>query len=717
MVMKELRTELGMLIQVKQGRLSATTTTVSVTSQGTALNPSDHRTQSGQENVVDDDTMFMANLSFADPIYDEAGPSYDSNVLSEVHDNDHYQDAICEHHKVHEMHDDVQPNYVVDSHTGYMNDSNMILYDQVENAKVKKHYKELYDSIKIMHAKHIDQKTSLLTKNENLKVKINAKLKCVTIDYVTPKVLAPGMYDIDVEPIPLRLRNNKEVHLDYLKHLKESVATLHEIVEEAKVERPLDRSVASACLYTKQSQELLEYVIGTCLKDFNKRNNKNMEQQITKKTSVPVLPSTRVDSCTDASGSKHNTKKNKISLAKSVNKKTVKDYSRTNKSNLQKPNRVDSSISSKRTVTNSNSDFVCQMTVRFGNDHFGAIMGYEDYVIGESVIFRVYYVEGLGHNLFSVRTRSYISDAWTDMFRVRTKSGIIAESTFMDEDLFAPVDNDPFINIFALEPTSTASSSKDVSSAKSTYVTQTLHHHRKWSKDHPLDNVIGNPSRLVSTRKQLAINALCKNMTIYQTDVKTAFLNGELKEEVMDSFDPVDTLMVDRLKLDEDPLRIPIHQTRFRSMVGSLMYLTASRPNLVFAVCMCARYQASPTKNHLEALKRVFWYLKGTISCRLWYLKDTAMGLTTYVDVDHAAVKTYGEILWMRSQLTDYGFAFNKIPLYCDNRSAITLCCNNVQHSISKHIDIRHHFIREQVKKGVVELFFVMTERFEFLLS
>nr|GEW60329.1 integrase, catalytic region, zinc finger, CCHC-type, peptidase aspartic, catalytic [Tanacetum cinerariifolium] len=140
----------------------------------------------------------------------------------------------------------------------------------VENAKVKQHYKELYDSIKITRAKHIDQTTSLLTKNENLKVQINAKLKCVTIDSVTPKVLAPGMYAIDVEPIPSHLRNNREVHLDYLKHLKESVATLREMVKEAKVERPLDRSVASACLYTKHSHELLEYVIGTCQKDFNK---------------------------------------------------------------------------------------------------------------------------------------------------------------------------------------------------------------------------------------------------------------------------------------------------------------------------------------------------------------------------------------------------------------------------------------------------------------
>ncbi|GJS19168.1 retrovirus-related pol polyprotein from transposon TNT 1-94 [Tanacetum coccineum] len=225
-----------------------------------------------------------------------------------------------------------------------------------------------------------------------------------------------------------------------------------------------------------------------------------------------------------------------------------------------------------------------------------------------------------------------------------------------------------------------------------------------------------------------------------------------LKKFGMDSCDPVDTPMVDRLKLDEDPLGIPVDQTRFRSMVGSLMYLTASRPDLVFVVCMCARYQASPTKKHLEALKRVFRYLRGTINWGLWYPKDTAMALTAYADADHAgcqdtrrstsgsaqflgdklvswsskkqkstAISTTeaeyiamsgccAQILWMRSQLTDYGFVFNKIPLYCDNRSAIALCCNNVQHSRSKHIDIRHHFIREQVEKGVVELYFVTTD-------
>ncbi|GJY20712.1 retrovirus-related pol polyprotein from transposon TNT 1-94 [Tanacetum coccineum] len=287
-------------------------------------------------------------------------------------------------------------------------------------------------------------------------------------------------------------------------------------------------------------------------------------------------------------------------------------------------------------------------------------------------------------------------------------------------------------------------------------------------------------ARLEAIRIFIA-NATSKNMTVYQMDVKTAFLNGKLKEEVcvsqLEGFvdpnhlnhvyhlkkalyglkqapracDPVDTPMVERSKLDEDLSRISVDQTRYRQMIGSLMYLTASRPDLVFAVCMCARYQSKPTKKHLEAVKRVFRYLQGTINMGLWYPKDTAMALTAYADADHAGCQDtrrstsgsaqflgdklvswslkkqtstsissieaeyiamsgcYAQILWMRSQLSDYGFAYNHVPLYYDNKSAITLCCNNVQHSRSKHIDIRHHFFREQVENGVVELYFVRT--------
>ncbi|GKB48786.1 hypothetical protein Tco_0899539, partial [Tanacetum coccineum] len=130
LVMGEHKIELGMLIQVKQGRLSATTATDLALNVDNVFQVDDcDAFNSDVDEAPTAQTMFMANLSSVDPIYDEAGPSYDSDILSEVHNHDYYQDAVCEHHEEHEMHDDVQPNKVVDSHANYTSDSNMIPYD------------------------------------------------------------------------------------------------------------------------------------------------------------------------------------------------------------------------------------------------------------------------------------------------------------------------------------------------------------------------------------------------------------------------------------------------------------------------------------------------------------------------------------------------------------------------------------------------------------
>ncbi|GJU54263.1 hypothetical protein Tco_1227977 [Tanacetum coccineum] len=342
--------------------------------------------------------------------------------------------------------------------------------------------------------------------------------------------------------------------------------------------------------------------------------------------------------------------------------------------------------------------------VRFGNDHFGAIMGYGHYVIGESVISKVYYVEGLGHNLFSVsqfcdsdlevafrkhscyvrdtngvelikvleglhsRTGelskmvivhlfrpardkvdifkaldvSFMGELWllttgtrstfmstehctfqaqtqyqkkwrpmqlstgptptflmpgqissglvpnpvpaapyhglsssqsqtVNLFSIYTidkdasfssilpsssslqspslHQGVAAESTLMKDSPFAPIHNDHFINVFALEPRSEASSSRDLSSTESPYVSQTLHHLGKWSKDHPLDNIIGNHSRSVSTRKQLATDALwCfYNSTLKYESWLEWLAKGYRQEEGIDfkeSFAPVARIML-----------------------------------------------------------------------------------------------------------------------------------------------------------------------------
>ncbi|GJV22554.1 retrovirus-related pol polyprotein from transposon TNT 1-94 [Tanacetum coccineum] len=184
--------------------------------------------------------------------------------------------------------------------------------------------------------------------------------------------------------------------------------------------------------------------------------------------------------------------------------------------------------------------------------------------------------------------------------------------------------------------------------------------------------------------------------------------------------DSVDTPMVEKNKLDEDLQGTPVDATLYRGMIRSLMYLTSSRPNLIYAVCLCVRYQAKPTEKHLNAVNRIFRYLKRTINIGLWYSKDTDMYLTAYSDAYHAGCQdtrrsTSGSAQFlgdklMRSQLIDYGFTFNKIPLDRDNKSAIALCCNNVQHSRAKHIDVRYHFIKEQVENRIVELYFVQME-------
>ncbi|GKA66271.1 hypothetical protein Tco_0766079 [Tanacetum coccineum] len=124
---------------------------------------------------------------------------------------------------------------------------------------------------------------------KHLKNQLSENYKCVPIPDCRPKVLASGRYLIDVEPIPPRLKKNQEVHLHYIERLKENVEILREIVEDAKIERQLDTSLASACRYTKHSQELLEYVIGMCPKDFGLHNKQNASTNSLRKKGVTFV--------------------------------------------------------------------------------------------------------------------------------------------------------------------------------------------------------------------------------------------------------------------------------------------------------------------------------------------------------------------------------------------------------------------------------------------
>nr|GEX59229.1 retrovirus-related Pol polyprotein from transposon TNT 1-94 [Tanacetum cinerariifolium] len=258
-------------------------------------------------------------------------------------------------------------------------------------------------------------------------------------------------------------------------------------------------------------------------------------------------------------------------------------------------------------------------------------------------------------------------------------------------------------------------------------------------------------ARLEAVRLFVAY-AAHKFFTVYQMDVKTSFLYGPLKEEVylnqpngfVDPYHPdkvyrlkkalyglkqaprawYDELSKFLLSKDADLSGTPVDQTKYRSKVGALMYLTTSRPDIMNATCYCARYQAQPTEKHLTAVKRILRYLKDIIHMGLWYPKETGFELTTFSDSDHAGCldlrkSTSGGIQflggdklvsWSLKKQDYYGFHFDKIPMYCDSKAAIAISCNPVQHSRTKHIDVRYHFIKEKVEKDIVELFFVRTE-------
>ncbi|GJX03364.1 retrovirus-related pol polyprotein from transposon TNT 1-94 [Tanacetum coccineum] len=229
-------------------------------------------------------------------------------------------------------------------------------------------------------------------------------------------------------------------------------------------------------------------------------------------------------------------------------------------------------------------------------------------------------------------------------------------------------------------------------------------------------------------------NVANKNMTIYQMDVKTTFLNGELREEVYVSqiegfIDPDNPTHVYKLKKSIyglNPRGIFINHTKYANEILKKYGMNSSdsvdTPMMDKTKLDEDLYQARPTEKHLNAVKQIFQYLKGTTNMGLcarflgdrvvsWSSKKQKRTDISSTKAEYIALSgCCAQILWMRPQMTDDRFEFNKIPLYYDNKSAIALCCNNVQHSKSKHIDVRYHFIKEQVKNGAVELYFVRTE-------
>ncbi|GJR23315.1 putative ribonuclease H-like domain-containing protein [Tanacetum coccineum] len=218
------------------------------------------------------------------------------------------------------------------------------------------------------------------------------------------------------------------------------------------------------------------------------------------------------------------------------------------------------------------------------------------------------------------------------------------------------------------------------------------------------------------------------------------------------------------LTKDEDGEDVDVHL--YRSMIGSLMYLTSSRPDIMFSVCACSRFQVQPKVSHLNAVKRIFRYLKGQPKLGLWYPKDSPLILEAFSDSDYAgasldrksttggcqflgsrliswqckkqtvvanstteaeyiaASHCCGQVLWIQNQMLDYGFNFMQTKIHVDNESAIYVVKNPVYHSKTKHIEIRHHFIRDSYEKRLIEMVKIHTDtkafdvsRFNFLVA
>ena len=232
-----------------------------------------------------------------------------------------------------------------------------------------------------------------------------------------------------------------------------------------------------------------------------------------------------------------------------------------------------------------------------------------------------------------------------------------------------------------------------------------------------------------------------------------AYCKRLLKKYHMDSVSSMKTPMSAPLRIDADLKGKLVDQALYRGIIGSLMYLTASRPDIMFSVCFLARFQAAPKESHLTTVKRILRYLKGCPDLGLWYPKDSGLELIGYSDSDHegckidrksttggahflggklvswtskkqqgvststteaeyiAAGSCCAQILWMKNQLMNYDVTYKRTPIFCDNTSAIAISHNPVMHSRTKHIDIRYHFIRDHIEKGDVEIHFIPTDK------
>nr|GEV31410.1 hypothetical protein [Tanacetum cinerariifolium] len=227
---------------------------------------------------------------------------------------------------------------------------------------------------------------------------------------------------------------------------------------------------------------------------------------------------------------------------------------------------------------------------------------------------------------------------------------------------------------------------------------------------------------------------------------QSKYIKEMIKKFGLEDSKPMKTPVSSNPKLMKDEECESVDSTKYQGMIVSLLYLTASRHDIMFSGCLCARFQEAPKTSHLEAIKHIFRYIKGTTHLGLWYPKKTSIETIVYADSDHAvdyvdrkstsgicmfvgccltswfskkqtalaisttnveyvsAGKACQQALWMKQALIDYDIRLDDVPIMCDKKCEIDLSKNHVQHSRTKHIEIRHHFLRDNDQKGHISI-------------
>nr|GEW59671.1 putative ribonuclease H-like domain-containing protein [Tanacetum cinerariifolium] len=197
---------------------------------------------------------------------------------------------------------------------------------------------------------------------------------------------------------------------------------------------------------------------------------------------------------------------------------------------------------------------------------------------------------------------------------------------------------------------------------------------------------------------------------------KLDFINVKTTSTLMKSNKP--------LIKDEEAEDVDVHL--YRSIIGSLMYLTTSRPDITFDVCACARFQVNPKTSHLHAVKRIFRYLKASLDrkstkggCQFlvkrlisWQCKKQTIVANSTTGAEYVvAANCCGQVLWIQNQMLDYGFNLMNTKIYIGNESTICIVKNPVFHSKTKHIEIRHNFIRYSYEKKLIQVIKIHTDK------